>query len=87
MSASVYCSSSVRSNETGNHPNAVTGLIVDRDCMFAEMIPKWFIVSTKRCQPLPTFRAVWVLIRLVIYRLVTSKFGYWADSDQIQYVG
>ena len=30
----------VCSNGTGNHPNAVTGLIVARDCILAEMMPK-----------------------------------------------
>ena len=58
MLASAYYSSSVRSNETVDHPNAVTGLIVARDCMLAGMIPKEACVSTKRCIPLPTVRKV-----------------------------
>ena len=37
------------SNETGNHPNVVTELIVARDCMLAGMIPKEVIVSANRC--------------------------------------
>ena len=69
MSTSAYCSSSVRSNKTGNHPNAVTGLIVARDCMLVEMIPKEVIVSANRCQTLSTVRAVYVLMRLVIIKI------------------
>ena len=34
--------------------------------MLAGMIPKEAIVSTKRCEPPPTVRAVCVLMRLVI---------------------
>ena len=49
MLASVYCSSSVCSYETGNHPNAVTGQRVARDCILVEMIPKEVIVSANRC--------------------------------------
>ena len=69
MLASVYCSSSVCCNETGNHPNAVTGLIEARDCMLAGMIPKEVIVSANRCYPLSTVRAVCVLMGLVIIQI------------------
>ena len=49
MWTSTYCSNSMRSNATGNHPNAVTGLKVAKDCMLAWMIPNEAIVSSKRC--------------------------------------
>ena len=45
----------------------------------AGMIPKQIIVSTKRCEP-PTVQALFSLMRLVTYRLVTSRYSALTDS-------